>query len=60
MMAGGGGVGEGVHAWHTCLFSLAFNALLIRKEDLVMIRGANLDDMSGRGQKEIGIQLNIR
>lgn len=33
--------------WHPCLFSLASTALLIKKEDLGMIRGANLVEMQG-------------
>lgn len=38
----------------------AFNALLIRKEDLGMIRGANLAEMLGGGLEEMGVQLNIK
>lgn len=34
--------------WHPCLLSLASTALLIKKEDLGMIRGADLAEGGGR------------
>lgn len=39
-------------AWHPCLFSVTFTALLIKK-DLGMIRGVNLAEMLGGGRKRL-------